>query len=424
MRESTIEIKIESLGGLGDGIASHDGKPVFVPKSVIGDVLLIKIIQKTSEFKRGEIVEILKAGKHRKEAPCPHFSACGGCSLQQVHDSHYREFKEKIATNSLRQAGFDITSVKTIFLPPASRRRAEFKILKNTGKYSLAYLGNRSHSKVAVNNCLILEPSLQQILPLLPESLALLPFIDDIESLSLTATDSGLEIIIMLMHTVNPALYKDSLTSHLRSIAEFLKLARITVADSNNIPLATIELAKPTLRIGTENIALPHNAFLQATRAGQKLLTEFAIKNTKNSKKILDLFCGIGTYSIALAENTLVHATDNHKDMIFNLINAAKTNVLPLTTEKRDLFANPFLANELKKYDAVIINPPRSGAKAQCEQIAASAIKNIVMISCNPATFARDGKILKNSGFTLQDALAIDQFVWSPHLEIAASFRK
>ncbi len=381
----------------------------------------VRINHETSDAIRAEIIDIIEAGANRISAPCPHFSACGGCTMQQMEDSQYRRFKTRIVSNSLKQAGFEIPEFNTHFLLPASRRRTEFKLLKENGKWSLAYLGNRSHVKVAISNCLILAPQLQKILPLLQDLLGALPFVRDIESVSLTSADSGIELILSLSRTAKPPA-QNIMESELKHIADALKLTRISIADSRAVPLATIENSYLAMRLGAIEINLPHDAFLQATSEGQRLLTEFALAGTAGKKRILDLFCGIGTYSIALAENTTVHAADDHLIMVSNLRHAARSNNMRLTAEKRNLFTKPFSADELKGYDAVVINPPRSGAKAQCEQLAASDIKSVIMVSCNPATFARDARILKNAGFTLKDTLAIDQFVWSPHLEIAASF--
>lgn len=409
---------------MGDGIGSHDEKPVFVPKSVIGDRLRLRVIHETSEFKRCEIIDILEAGSERKEAPCPYFAACGGCTLQQMQDATYQQFKQKIASNAMRQAGFEAESVNTVFLPPASRRRAEFKLLKEHGRFHLAYMGNRSHNKVAIANCLILEPVLQKILPLLQDLVGNLTFVKDIESVSVTNADSGIEVVLELVRTANSKNLQNN-EAELRHLVDTLKLVRLSVTDSRLVPVFVVESGYLTMRLGEIDMPLPQDAFLQATKQGQKLLTEFAEKSVKGSKRTLDLFCGIGTYSVALATRTsTVHAVDDHFVMITNLRHAARTHNMRLTTEKRNLFVNPFTTQELKGFDAVIINPPRAGAKAQCEELAKSDIKNVVMISCNPASFVRDAKVLKNAGFTLKNVLAIDQFVWSPHLELVANFSR
>ncbi len=305
------------------------------------------------------------------------------------------------------------------FLPAASRRRAEFKLLEENKKWSLAYMGIRSHNKVAISTCLILEPSLQKILPLVQEMLGSMTFISNIETVSITSADCGIEVIFSLNKNAKLPGQPKIVETELKHIADTIKLARTSITDSNMLPLATVEKGAITMRLGNIDMKLPHDAFLQATSEGQRLLTEFAIKNMEGQKRVVDMFCGIGTYSVPLARNAMVHAIDDHAVMINNL-KAAK--ISGLSAEKRNLFTEPLKPAELDKFDAAVINPPRLGAKAQCEQIALSAIKQVVMISCNPATFARDAKILGNAGFSLKDTLTIDQFVWSPHLEIAASF--
>lgn len=334
---------------------------------------------------------------------------------------YYQEFKNRIAVNAMRQAGFDKTEVKTIFLPASTRRRAEFKLVNEQCGWHFAYLGSRSHDKIAISTCLILEPELQKILPLLQRHIVSLSFISDMKSVSITVADSGIEVILQLSSAAK-LLKTGNFAGELKHIADNVKLARIAIVNHKSELLANIENGALTMHLGGVDIPLPHDAFLQATSEGQKLLTEFAVSGTSGAKHIADLFCGIGTYSVAMAETANVHAIDDHKLMIANLKRAAAVNSLNLTAEMRNLFTKPLTASELKAFDAVVINPPRLGAKAQCEQLSLPGVKNLVMVSCNPATFVRDAKILKNAGFTLKDALAIDQFVWSPHLEIAASF--
>jgi len=366
-----------------------------VNKAVIGDKLRVRVVQETAEFRRAEIVEILEAGEKRVSAPCPHFFECGGCSLQQMEQSYYQEFKTKIVQNAFRQAGFADVNPKMFFLPAASRRRAEFKLLAVGNKYSLAYMGNRSHNKVAIDNCLILEENLQKLLPTIIQKINKLPFVSEIENVSITSADKGIEVLLQLQNRQFKAL---------------------------DIP----EASAPFMVFDNVEIPLPYDAFLQATREGARLLSKFAKHETRGSKKILDLFCGIGAYSIPMAEFASVTAVDDHEMMIENLKIAVKGKNLGITAEKRNLFTKPFAPYELAKFDGIVLNPPRSGAKAQVEQIASmkpeQMPKNLVLISCNPATFARDAKTLKNAGFTLKNSIAIDQFVYSPHLEIAASF--
>lgn len=419
-----IEVKIESFGGLGDGIATYDGKPVFVAKSVAGDVLRVRVISENSEGKRAEIVEILQAGEDRRIPPCPYFAGCGGCGLQHLQDAAYQEFKNKIAYNCLKQAGYEKYHVNVVFMPPDSRRRVDFKVTSHNGSWSLAYLGGRSHDKVAINNCLILEYELQELIPVINGMLGHISFVKDIAEVRVTASDTGLDLVFALDKEIAPIVSSGSspLKAELMTIADTAKLARVSVIGSNNQIVEVEERRRITVRLGEYDINLPQDSFLQASRKGMRLLTKYVKHELRNCKAILDLFCGVGAYSIPLAEAASVHAVDDHEGMVIGLRLAARSYGITLTTEKRNLLNRPLAPFELAKFDGVVINPPRAGAKAQIEQIVAAQVKNLVMISCNPATFARDAKILKEAGYELMDATAIDQFVWSPHLEIAASF--
>jgi 23S rRNA (uracil1939-C5)-methyltransferase len=179
------------------------------------------------------------------------------------------------------------------------------------------------------------------------------------------------------------------------------------------------------MQLGDFHIPLTPNGFLQATKEGQDKLTAIVMKATAPASRVLDLFCGIGSYSFPLSSTAPTHAVELDKEMVASMHAAIKRNAVPnLTVEQRDLFKHPIAAPELNSFHTVVINPPRIGAKAQCLQLAQSSVAKVVMISCNPATFARDAKILNNAGFRIINATGIDQFVWSPHLEIAAVFER
>lgn len=399
------------MGGLGDGIGAWEGKPVFVEKAAAGDVLDVRIIQQTTEFLRGDIIAVHTHGPKRRVPPCPYFSQCGGCSLQQLSENAYQDFKRRVLRDALSHAGFPDIQAEVIFLPAASRRRVELKWDNNQS--SFAYYASRSRNLVPIENCLIMEPALQSLLPRLAQALGKWEYAAQIKTVSLTAADSGVDMAIAL---VIPA--KAGIQRFFVSLADGLGIARISVDDSIVVSRAAV-----TMKLGDVDIALPPGAFLQASQEGQRLLTQAVVQNVGGAVRIADLFCGIGTYSFPLSAQAKVHAVENDAQMIDSLNqNAKKHGLKNLTGEKRDLYTAPLTAKELEQFDAVVINPPRPGAKAQCEQLARSSVKNAVMVSCSPASFARDAKILKNAGFSLTRAQAIDQFVYSPHLEIVAVF--
>lgn len=353
---------------------------------------------------QGAIEEILSPGPGRVAPPCPHFSVCGGCTLQQLVPEAYRTFKTRILHNALAAAGFPMPDAKVHFLPAASRRRVEFKV---TAEGTLGLLPLRSHLPIAIGECLILEPELQSLIAPVNDWL---PMQDhaQIKSIGLTAADSGVDMVVA--YRIPPS-----------QGASELNVARLTARLPDGSLKTLRQLAPVEMRLGKHTIPLPPDAFLQATREGQHLLTQAALEATAQAKSVADLFCGIGTYSIPLSDRARVHAVEMEAAMIENLTLRHLPN---LTGERRDLFKNPLTPQELRRFDAAILNPPRLGAKMQCEQLAQSKVKTIVMISCNPATFARDAKILAKDGYQLESAFGVDQFVWSAHLEIAGVFRR
>jgi len=413
--DSLEEITISSIGGLGDGLSSLKGKPLFVEKSAAGDQLKVRITNQTKESLRGEIVEIIKAGPERVTPPCPYYTRCGGCSLQHISVGAYQAGKRKVLSDALAHSGFPDTKADVTFLPAASRRRAELKF----DGARFAYYAPRSRDLVAIDNCLILEPALQALLAPLAKQLGKWYAVRAIKTVSLTATDSGIDMVLECSSRVED-------TAALSQLAETLNIARISMAVAGEQTLTVVSRAAVTLTIGGYDIALPPDAFLQASKEGQKLITDAVVAALADSKSVADLFAGIGSYSFALSKHMKRHLVESDIGMVKGLKAMIHLHGLNrnMSAAARDLFTAPLVPKELEKFDAVIINPPRAGAKTQCEQIAKSNIKRVVMVSCNPASFARDAKTLKNAGFTLESAQGIDQFVYSPHLEIVAVFAR
>lgn len=417
---SVVDVTITSLGGLGDGIADVNGKPLFVPKSCVGDRLRVNVTHQTAGEMRGEIAEIISGGADRVKAPCPHYADCGGCTLQHLESTAYRNFKTKTLISSIRQAGFEYDNPIIAFLDAASRRRVDFKLLHKDGAVSLSYYRLRSHTPIPISQCLILEPALQALLPTLTKAIGALPMARLATAVSVTAADSGTDVVLDLKK------WEKDYIVPLQSLADTLKLARLTVRLPSYQLRVIVERATVSIDLGGFAVAIPPDAFLQATRAGQALMIEAMQGAAKGASYVADLFCGIGTYSFPLSKHAAVHAVENDAMMLEQMQMNIERHKLDkkMVTERRDLFKTPLTVKELTPFDMVAINPPRMGAKAQCEQLAASAVPVVAMASCNPATWSRDAKILKNGGFSLVSLQGIDQFVWSPHFEIVSVFRR
>jgi 23S rRNA (uracil1939-C5)-methyltransferase len=175
------------------------------------------------------------------------------------------------------------------------------------------------------------------------------------------------------------------------------------------------------IRFGGTAVPVQPGAFLQASGEGEAALVDAVLAGVGNARKVADLFAGLGTFTFPMARTAAVHAVEGDASAMAALSSAART--LPnVTTARRDLFEDPLTASELSRFDAVVFDPPRAGAREQCTRIAESGVPVVVAVSCNPATFARDARILTDGGYRLESVTPVDQFVWSAHIELVARF--
>ena len=230
------------------------------------------------------------------------------------------------------------------------------------------------------------------------------------------ASETGLDVDISMSREMGARAFMD-----LADIAEKFDLARVTMRGE-----IIIERRAPVRTLGRARVVLPPGAFLQATKKGESILADMVGDIVGDSAKIADLFCGIGTFALQLASQARIFAVDGNKSAISALQTAVNNTqgLKPVTALARDLFRNPVLAADLKKFDAVVLDPPRAGAEAQVRQIASSGVKIVVAISCDPGTFARDAAILMQNGYILDKITPIDQFKYTSHVELIARFRR
>jgi 23S rRNA (uracil1939-C5)-methyltransferase len=414
-----MDVTITSLGGLGNGIGEHNGKPVFVAKSLPGDRIKVRIVHENRDGLHGQISEIISPSPDRNIPPCPYYDRCGGCALQHLKTDHYHSFKTNILHNALTRAGFHGDNYKVIFLPANSRRRVEFKIDHSAFPPTLCFYEERSHTPVPITSCYILHPELSALIPHINRLLASANGLEKLYAIGLTLVAGQIDILMT---------FRDQTPANMDRITSWCSehnIARLSLKTRDSEPTVHIEKEPYIIPLYGYNIPIPPNAFLQASMEGQDTLTHAVLEACKTSKSVADLFCGIGSYSIPLSRYASVHAVEGDEAMITNLQNATVQYKIPgFSCEKRDLFKSPLSPQELKRFDSVILNPPRVGAKAQCEMLVQSSVNHVVMVSCNPASFARDASILQKAGFGLDTAFGMDQFVFSAHLEIVAVFTR
>lgn len=412
-------IDILEIGAKGDGTGKLNGKPVYIPKTAPGDCVKAKIIRENKDEITADAVEIIAPGPARISAPCAYFERCGGCALQHVNENFYREWKIAKVKTALARAGIKFeTPVESIFLGSSTRRRATMAARKTGGNIHLGFHEARSHNILDIKTCLVLEPELdnaiQSMRPFLPRILGEKKPAD----IMLQHAGNALDMVLTGFTDV-------SLEQHeaLSELAQTLGIARISVRSrETESPSPLFTRQNIIKKFGALSIALPPGAFLQASAEGEKTLAAIVSRHTEGAALAADLFSGCGTFSgVLLAGGARVYAADSDAASI-QALQAAKHP--GLNAQRRNLFKDPLSSAELERFDIAVIDPPRAGAAAQCESIAGSALKKLVYISCNPASFARDARILLDGGFAMISLTVIDQFVWSAHIELAGVFAR
>ena len=408
---------IDRLGHRGDGVADEPDGPIYVPGTLPSETVEVEAWPGHPDRRRLLNVETPSA---QRIAPiCPHFGVCGGCALQHWDDPAYRDWKRGLVVEALRQAGLDAPVADLIDAHGEGRRRVVFHARRGTHDVlEVGFSAVRTHHIVAIDRCPVLAKSLDGALNAawaIAEALTPAEKPLDIQA---TATDAGLDIDVRGSGPLTAPL-----TAALARIAAMHNLARLTRHGE-----LVAQQRPPTLRIGAAHVALPPACFLQATEQGEATLARLVVEAAGAGAKrtVADLFCGIGPFALRLAERAQVTAVDDDEAALAALKRAAASaaGLKPVATERRDLFRSPLTAGELKKFDAVVFDPPRQGAQAQSRELAASDVPGIVAVSCNPATFARDARLVVDGGYRLVDVTPVDQFRYSPHVEIVARLER
>ncbi|WP_108860541.1 class I SAM-dependent RNA methyltransferase [Ruegeria sp. Alg231-54] len=397
---------ISRLGHQGDGIA--DG-PVYAPRTLPGEVVSGTLLDQFLTEIRVET-----PSDQRIKAPCRHYKSCGGCQLQHATDGFVADWKVEVVRTALAAQGLEASMRPIHTSPERSRRRATIAV-RRTKKGALAgFHGRASDTITEIPDCHLLDPALIAAIPV-AEALAILGGSrKGVLAVTLTLSESGLDVAVKGGKPLD-----GPLESALAQATEKHGLARLSW-DGEVIAMRR----PPVQRFGHADVVLPPGAFLQATKDGEQALLKAVSEAVGGSKRIVDLFAGSGTFSLPLAEGAEVHAVEGEAAMTQALDQGWRRaqGLKRITTEARDLFRRPLMPDELKSFDAVVIDPPRAGAEAQVTELAQALRPVIAYVSCNPVTFARDAKILVNAGYTLEWVQVVDQFRWSSHTELAARF--
>jgi 23S rRNA (uracil1939-C5)-methyltransferase len=406
-------LRIDTVGAQGDGLAPG---PLYVSLTLPGERITASV-----SGDRAELAEVLESSADRVAPPCLHFGDCGGCSLQHWAAAPYLAWKGELVRQALARERIETEIAPVFAIPPGVRRRLALHARRDGAQVRIGFKARRSWRLVELTACTIAEPRLIAALPAL--KVLAEPFLAHPKSaptLHVTWTASGIDVDVTGVERKSGALSAEARTRAARAAAAG-DIARVTLAGE-----LVYQSRAPMVRIGPATVALPAGGFLQASAEAEAAMSAVMTNAVAGASRVADLFCGVGTFTFRLAQTASVQASDASEPAVKALMSAISTapGLKAITAQARDLARRPMLAMEMKKLDAVVFDPPRAGAQEQVREIAGSKVPLAVGVSCNVQTFARDARILVDAGFSLAEVHPIDQFLWSPHVELVGVFRR
>ncbi len=426
--DGLLTVEIERIGAGGDGIARTGAGPLYVPFALPGERVTVRPGPRAGEGRRADIVARETASLDRASPPCRHFGLCGGCALQHYAAAPYLDWKREIVAEALGRRGLAPEIEPVVPVGPASRRIARFGAQRTRAGLVLGFAASGSETLVDLAACPVLAPAIAKALPGLRELAAAALTPGATAELPVTLAESGLDIV--LRSTRAPDL---AARQRLAALAREAGLARLSWQEAGTArgrsagppePIAALRAVRVTL--SGVAVDLPPAAFVQPTAAGEATLVSAATAALAGARRVADLYAGCGPFAFALAgAGARVLAIESDPAMAAALDGAARRAAQGrVSVEARDLARRPLLGGELDRLDGLVLDPPRPGAAHQAAEIARSKIATVVYVSCNPQSFARDARTLVDGGYRLERVTPLDQFVWSPHVELVAVFER
>lgn len=400
------EVKIDFVGHKGDGVAHLNNNPLYVPYALEGEVIKIK-----GSGPRREIDKIATPSQQRIEPICKYFGTCGGCQLQHMGESAYLDWKMSLVKEPLSRVGISTEPEAILSYSDASRRKCVFNAQRTPNGMLLGFNEKSSNEIVPLDACPVLVPAINEQLDAIRDLVNSVPTAKNPLRVSVLVTKNGLDIAI---EDAKPLSEAERQVLIKKTIAH--KFSRMSV----NIE-TLIKTAEPHIEIASTIVSPPPASFVQALKQAEDDMSDIVSEFLKGCKQVADLYCGIGTFALKLAENSAVYAVEESGDALNSLDQAWRDTggkLKQVKTEKRNLERRPVTFGELKKMDGLVFDPPRAGAELQCKQIAKSRVKQVAAVSCNPNTLATDLEILLAGGFKVKRIIPIDQFKYTPHVEV------
>lgn len=406
---SQIELKIDHVGARGDGIAKTDKGPVFVPFALKGETVRVDL-----DKSRGIITELKSKSPDRVDPVCQHFQKCGGCVAQHMSDESYQSWKLDIAQQALDKSSIKHKIDHFLSCTIGERRRVVLTAERSNEDTKIGYLQAGSHDLIAINECPVAHPQIVEHLDLFREIAQIITPHYKTSQLTILLCENGFDIAVEASFSL-----KDATIHAVSQKATSSKTIKRLAFNGEVL----VEIEPTVLTFGDTLIQVPSGSFVQASKRAELEMVELVTNHLKPCKKIVDLFSGSGTFTFPLAQKSAVHAVETSGPALNSIDRGfrSRQGLKPISTERRDLFRSPFVREDLKPYQGVIFDPPRAGAEAQSKQLArALNIKKVAAVSCNPTSLARDLELLVKGGFKIKSITAIDQFLWSTHVEMVA----
>ena len=356
----------------------------------------------------------LTPGPHHQVPPCRHFPLCGGCQLQHLDDRAYAQFVTDRIAGALAAHGLKTEIRAPILSPPRTRRRATLHAEAKNGRIALGFTEQSSHLLVDIRECHILAPELFAVVAPLRTLLARLR-VKRRTDIQMTLCDQGVDLLVGAKADGLAAAEAINAFCHAHGIARF-------AIDDGLGPETRWEPDPVTVTLGGVPVPFPHGAFLQATADGEAALVAAVRDAVGRATTIADLFAGLGTFALSL--DGKVYAAEGARDAILSLKSAAARTGRRVFADHRDLYRRPLTVEELNRFGAVVLDPPRAGARDQAAALAAARTPVIAYVSCNPNSFARDSQMICEGGYRLDWIQPVGQFRWSTHVELAARFSR
>jgi 23S rRNA (uracil1939-C5)-methyltransferase len=412
--EAGTRLTIEQLGSRGEGVARTERGPVFVPVTLPGETVMAQVAGD-----RADVLERLTDSPARIAPFCPVHGTCGGCVTQHMAPALYEGWKRELVVRALRTVHLEPPVAALVPAGGDGRRRVTLHSRRINGAIRVGFMQARTHELLPLDACPVLVPALAPAFRVATRVATALAGRGKPLDIQLTATEGGLDVDVR----GHGALEDDERLALTRA-AEALDLARLS-----NHGEVIIERRLPFLLIGGVRVVPPPGSFLQATTAGEEALVALVLAAVASAptpvRRVADLFAGCGPFALRLGSRAAVLAVDDNAAAIRALDRAAREAGLgEVKTAVRDLMRRPLQSDELEGLDAVVFDPPRAGAQAQAEALAASAVPLVLAVSCNAGTFARDAAVLAAGGYRLTEVTPVDQFAHTPHVEMVGVFQK